>query len=112
VIELGSVATPLAPARVARRDGRLLAFTFEAYWPTISAALARRLPGVALREGAEPGELAARLDAYFAGELASLDALEIELVGTPFQRGVGAAAPRARRRDDDLRRASRAPWAR
>jgi methylated-DNA-[protein]-cysteine S-methyltransferase len=90
VIELGSVATPLARARFARRDGRLLAFTFDDYWPTISAALARRLPGVPLRDGAAPGELAARLDAYFAGELASLDAIDVELVGTPFQRAVWA----------------------
>jgi methylated-DNA-[protein]-cysteine S-methyltransferase len=91
VIELGSVATPLEPARFARRDGRLLAFTFAAYWPTIAAALSRRLPGVPTRGGAAPGALARALDAYFAGELASLDGLEIELIGTPFQRAVWTA---------------------
>ena len=91
MIELGTLRTPLAPARFARRDGRLVAFTFEDYWRTIEAALARRLPGEPTRESAAPRELAAQLEAYFAGELASLDALEIELLGTPFQRAVWSA---------------------
>jgi len=85
MIELGSVATPLGGARFARRHGHLLALAFEEHWPAVERALARRLGAFAAVEAQSAGEIGARLDAYFAGELASLDALDVELVGTPFQ---------------------------
>jgi methylated-DNA-[protein]-cysteine S-methyltransferase len=85
MIERGAVATPLGRARFARRDGRLLGLAFEEHWPAVERALARRLGGLTPGKTADPGELALRLDAYFAGELAALDALEVELVGTAFQ---------------------------
>jgi methylated-DNA-[protein]-cysteine S-methyltransferase len=85
VIELGAHAKPLGRARIPRRDGRLLRLAFEEHRPAVDRALPRRLGGLAPTTSAEPSELGLRLDAYFAGELAALDALAVELVGTPFQ---------------------------
>jgi methylated-DNA-[protein]-cysteine S-methyltransferase len=46
--------------------------------------------GVTLRD-AGPSAARAALEAYFAGDLAALDDLEVETAGTPFQRAVWAA---------------------
>ncbi len=88
MIEVGALTSPLGAVRFARRDGRLLALGFEEHWPRLFAALSRRLGGADATESRAPRELASGLAAYFDGELASLDALAIELVGTPFQRAV------------------------
>ena len=46
---------------------------------------------VRLAAGPMPPALRARLDAYFAGELHTIDDIEVETAGTPFQREVWAA---------------------
>ena len=46
---------------------------------------------VELVTGRAPTALRARLDAYFAGELHALDAIQVATGGTPFQRDVWAA---------------------
>jgi len=88
MIEVGALDSPLGELRFARREGRLLALAFAEGWPRPFATLCRRLGGVAIADARGPGELSARLGAYFAGDLASLETLPIELVGTAFQRAV------------------------
>lgn len=50
--------------------------------------------GVTLSDGAAPSSARTALEAYFAGDLAALDGLEVETAGTPFQRAVWAALRR------------------
>ena len=52
--------------------------------------LARWYPGMAVRSGELP-EVAAALDAWFAGDLAALDRLPLTLHGSPFQLAVWSA---------------------
>lgn len=46
---------------------------------------------VAFREVCDPAGCRGALQAYFAGDLAAIDRLEVAPAGTPFQRGVWAA---------------------
>ena len=47
--------------------------------------------GYSLREAVDPGGLSAAMNAYFAGELAAIDALPVATGGTAFQRTVWRA---------------------
>jgi methylated-DNA-[protein]-cysteine S-methyltransferase len=90
-LERGELATPLGDVRFARRDGRLLALAFSDCWPAVGSALGRRLGPIEWADAGDAGELGPRLGAYFAGDLSTLSGVEIELVGTPFQRRVWSA---------------------
>src|SRR5262249_11711485 len=84
-------ASPLGGVRFALHQGRLSGMTFSDRWARLEQALVRRL-GPAARGGRAAGApVRARLDDYFAGDLAALDALEVEPAGTDFQRAVWAA---------------------
>jgi len=50
-----------------------------------------RYRDVTFRAADDPAEVTSRMRAYFAGEYAALDAIEVETGGTPFQREVWAA---------------------
>ena len=50
--------------------------------------------GVTLSDAGGPSSARRALEAYFAGDLAALDGLEVETAGTPFQRAVWAALRR------------------
>lgn len=65
-------------------------------WSDHAGRLHRRLekqsgPGLELREAGMPSNARRALDAYFAGELAALDAVRTEATGTDFQRDVWRA---------------------
>jgi methylated-DNA-[protein]-cysteine S-methyltransferase len=47
--------------------------------------------GFTLEPARDPSGLMTAIDAYFAGELAAIDSLPVETVGTPFQRAVWGA---------------------
>ena len=47
--------------------------------------------GFALEPARNPAGLTAAIDAYFGGDLTAIDALPVEMVGTPFQRAVWTA---------------------
>src|ERR1017187_10115367 len=50
--------------------------------------------GVTLSDAGGPSSARRALEAYFAGDLAALEGLEVETAGTPFQRAVWAALRR------------------
>jgi methylated-DNA-[protein]-cysteine S-methyltransferase len=78
---------------VADPDGRLRVVG----WDDLETRLQRSLAvqygtgGFRLEPVPNPGGLTAAMDAYFAGELAAIDALRVETRGTPFQRTVWEA---------------------
>mgnify|MGYP003449662189 FL=1 len=56
--------------------------------------LARHHPGAELHAAPAPAPVSAALEAYFAGELRAIDALEVAAIGTAFQRAVWGALRR------------------
>ena len=73
--------------------GRLRAVHWSDHEDGLARMLARQYgeKGFALEPARDPAGLTARIDAYFAGDLAAIDALPVEMVGTPFQREVWMA---------------------
>jgi methylated-DNA-[protein]-cysteine S-methyltransferase len=86
-IEFCDYTTPLGAVTGAGRDGVLLALTFSDRWGAAEPRLRRRCGSFERRAG-DPGPVQRRLDAYFGGDLAALDAIEVDPGGTTFQSAV------------------------
>jgi methylated-DNA-[protein]-cysteine S-methyltransferase len=87
-IEVGRVDTPIGDVMAAVRDGRVCALGFGEWWTRQRAALAARFGALEVRTGNDPAGIVRVLRRYFAGDLAALAAVEVDLPGTPFQRQV------------------------
>ncbi len=87
------VVTPIGEAVVAVDDGGILrAFDFTEHEGRMRKRLQAHYGGaLAARDGRVPAVLGDRIDAYFSGDLAQLDAIECATGGTDFQRRVWAA---------------------
>lgn len=72
-------------------DGRLRALDFIDFEERMRRLLARHYGVVSLVEGPAPAAITAALDAYFAGDLAALDAVPVATGGTEFQKKVWVA---------------------
>ena len=91
-LTLAHVATPIGPALLlADRTGRLAGFDFENRTDHLLTRMRRSWGPDAIVEGAAPAALCQALDAYFTGELQTLDTIDCVLRGTPFQQRVWAA---------------------
>jgi methylated-DNA-[protein]-cysteine S-methyltransferase len=90
-LELGELDSPLGVLRFARHSGRVYGLAFAEVWSPLERALARRLGPIEWGAARTPGDLATRLDAFFAGDLSTLDGVEVALAGTEFQRRVWTA---------------------
>lgn len=86
-IEISTLNTPLGAVTAAEHDGALCAFGFSEHWPRLERGLRRRFGAFTTRRG-DGARLQARLDAYFAGDLAAFDELAVDPGGTAFQRAV------------------------
>ena len=73
--------------------GRLRAVHWSDHEDGLVRMLARQYgeKGFALEPARNPAGLTAAIDAYFGGDLKAIDALPVEMVGTPFQRAVWTA---------------------
>jgi methylated-DNA-[protein]-cysteine S-methyltransferase len=99
MLTIGEVETPLGSVTLAARGGALCALVFSDGWPRMRQRLARRFGALATLDeapsriagGSALARAAARARAYFAGDLAALDDLAVDVEGTPFQRGVWTA---------------------
>lgn len=92
------VPSPIGTLRVVVREAResrepvagvLCGVTFDGDDRWRDACL-RRFAGARVAAG-DPSGVAAAFDRYFAGEIHALDGLEVDPVGTPFQRRVWSA---------------------
>ena len=73
-------------------EGRLRAVHWADHEEGLQRMLARQYgETLALEPSRNPGGLTARIDAYFGGDLAAIDALPVAMVGTPFQSTVWTA---------------------
>lgn len=75
----------------APQEASLCALGFEDLESDLLHAVARRFGPTPLENGPAPSALAARIEAYFAGDFSALDAIGVEAPGTPFQTRVWAA---------------------
>lgn len=81
------VDTPIGKLAVVSGSGRLRAVG----WTDGHARMERTLDGVSIAPASDPWGLTAPLRAYFAGDVAAIDALPVEMHGTDFQRAVWRA---------------------
>jgi len=86
------IATPAGEALVMwDAQGRLRVFDWAGYEPRMQRLLARHYGPVTPKTDRAPVALRQALDAYFSGDLTSIDAIPCETGGTAFQREVWAA---------------------
>ena len=92
IITLDRLPTPIGAAVLATDPaGVLRAFNWTDYEPQLRAWLARRYPTARIVEAAAPAAMRQAFDAYFAGDVAGLNAVPRRLVGTAFQLSVWEA---------------------
>src|SRR5688572_6789135 len=88
--EFTVVDTPLGPAHALARNAKLQALFLATAKPRASSPLSR-LDSLDARRVPDAGGIATALAGYFRGDLAALDAVQVDPIGTPFQRAVWAA---------------------
>lgn len=91
---LDRIGSPLGEILLVVDEGRLCALEFADGEGRALRALERRYGQVALVPAVNPCGFGDRLRAYFAGDLACLDAIPVSTGGTPFQREVWEALRR------------------
>ncbi len=88
------IASPVGEIIAATRGDVVAALDFHDFEPRLLKLLERRFPGARLVAGPAPAALTQALARYFDGDLAALDAVEVEMGGTAFQRNVWTALRR------------------
>jgi methylated-DNA-[protein]-cysteine S-methyltransferase len=91
MVGIAHVASPVGPLTIAARGTRVCVLHFGADEDPVRRHLARCYPSETIQASDNPGGAVGALEAYFAGDLAALDRLEVELTGTPFQKRVWEA---------------------
>jgi methylated-DNA-[protein]-cysteine S-methyltransferase len=92
-LRIAEIETPLGPFTLALEGETLHAAAFSDHFAPRLEPLTRRF-GSLPRPEAAPAALAARFAAYWAGDLGALDAIAVDLGGTPFQARVWSALRR------------------
>ena len=87
-IALSTVDSPIGELTVAARGPRVCLVHFGPVSKYVRSALATWYPDVPVEPGDDPGGAVSVLKRYFGGDLASLDEVDVELHGTPFQQRV------------------------
>jgi methylated-DNA-[protein]-cysteine S-methyltransferase len=90
-VHLGVMASPIGPLTIAAHAGRVCLVHFGAPSATVRRSLAAWYPESSIEEHTDPAGAAAVLTRYFAGDLSSLDEVDVELFGTAFQKRVWRA---------------------
>ena len=93
MIQIETIDSPIGPLTTAERAGRVCLLHFGADGPGIDRLFDKWYPGEARARQPLHG-VADVLRRYFAGELAALDAVPVELNGTDFQKKVWLALRR------------------
>ncbi len=88
MIQLTTIDSPIGGLTVAARGARVCLLHFGADGPAPRTMLQRWYGGEVIERHDDPGGAATALRDYFAGSLARLDSVEVEMNGTPFQKRV------------------------
>ena len=89
-LETVRMETPIGLLVVVAREGKLVAVSFRDRADDLVRQLEQRFGPLSFDERPDPGGIAGRLRAYFAGDLAVLDTIAADPGGTPFQQRVWA----------------------
>ena len=89
-LALDAVASPIGTILVATTERALCALDFEDYRERMVRLLERRFGDVVLEHADDPLGAASAVRAYFSGDFAAFDTLELDGGGTPFQARVWA----------------------
>jgi methylated-DNA-[protein]-cysteine S-methyltransferase len=95
MILIQTIDSPIGPLTAAERAGRVCLLHFGVDGPAVDTMFERWYPGEPRERRELPG-VASILARYFTGEIAALDAVPVELNGTPFQKTVWQALRRIR----------------
>ncbi len=90
-LETAHVETPAGAFWLAARNGALVAAGFAGSAPRLLARLEARFGPLEPHDASDPAGAASALRRYLTGERAALEAVAVDLGGTPFQRDVWAA---------------------
>jgi methylated-DNA-[protein]-cysteine S-methyltransferase len=82
------VTTPIGPLTVVAANGRVVAGGFTEDVDLLTRRLAPELRAAPLEPSADLGAISEAIVAYFAGDLAALDAIPVAPRGGPFQQRV------------------------
>jgi methylated-DNA-[protein]-cysteine S-methyltransferase len=88
MIKIASHASPIGPLMVAANGDRVCMLHFDTDERGATKEIAAWYPGVEVKAGKDPGGAISVLRRYFKGALDSLDEIEVEMHGTPFQQRV------------------------
>ena len=88
MFQLAVRESPVGPLTVAARDGRVVLVRFGGEQEAARSVLRRHDAAASFVEHPDPGGAVSALDAYFGGDLAALDGLPVDFLGTPFQQRV------------------------
>lgn len=88
---LATIASPVGELTLAARDRRLCLLHFGGDSADVRRTLERWYRDMPIERDPDPAGAGTALDRYFGGDLTALDAIEVELNGTPFQRRVWEA---------------------
>ncbi len=94
ILRRSSLATPAGVVVLIERDRSLVGLVFEDHWAHFRGHLERRFGNFSFEEDPRGGAPAEALRRYFAGNLDALDAIEVDMGGTPFQESVWRALRR------------------
>jgi methylated-DNA-[protein]-cysteine S-methyltransferase len=93
VIAIDHIDSPVGPLGIAERAGRICLLHFGGDDSSVDAAIARWYPGEPSARRSIPG-VKQTLRRYFAGDIAAIDTIDVELNGTEFQKAVWTALRR------------------
>jgi methylated-DNA-[protein]-cysteine S-methyltransferase len=79
------VPSPVGNLTAVARGEALVTLVFEDHWPAERDRLERRFGELAFESTRFAASLTASLRAYLGGEVSALDALDVDVEGTPFQ---------------------------
>ncbi|MCC6918796.1 MAG: methylated-DNA--[protein]-cysteine S-methyltransferase [Alphaproteobacteria bacterium] len=94
ILTAARLPSPLGDLHVVSDGDTLIALDFDGYEARMTGLLRRRFPNAVLKQGKAPAVIAGAMARYFKGDLAAVDALDVETGGTDFQRAVWAALRR------------------
>src|SRR5262249_5900775 len=83
-----TVDSPIGPLTLVTDARTVCALEFTDVEDRLTAQLARRFGRFVLRRRRNPLGVRGKLEAYFAGDLHAIDAIAVNLGGTPFQQAV------------------------
>jgi len=110
-----TIASPIGDIVIVVAEGKLLALEFADVGERMAADLAFRFGDYDLEPRRNPFGIGDQLRAYFRGHLATLDDIEVDTAGSPFQRRVWQALrripPGTTRTYSELARAAGRPQA-